>query len=202
MTGGPEVDRRIRPEGSRVATRGTGIDVSPSNRSCTVSLVAPVIEYKREFLLKVPPAEIWNALEDTASFERWWPWLREFSLEGDSLRPGAVMHGLVVPPLPYRMRVDVELVRCERPSLIDALVRRDLEGDAQLRLAAEGAGTRAKVAWRVEMMQRPMRMASRVAHPLLRRGHDWVVDVTVASFRRRIETDDRRRPGAARGRLS
>jgi hypothetical protein len=42
------------------------------------------------------------------------------------------------------------------------------------------------VAWTVEMMQRPMRLADRMAHPLLQWGHDRVVEITVAGFRRRL----------------
>jgi carbon monoxide dehydrogenase subunit G len=150
--------------------------------------VAPVIEYEREFDFPVTPAQLWAAIEDAERFERWWPCLREFRIDGGSLKTGAVMHGVVVPPVPYRMRVDVELVRCRRPSLIDALVHGDLKGEAKLRLhaAGDGTGTRAKVMWRIEMMQRPMRIASRVAHPLLVKAHDVVVDVTVAGFRRHL----------------
>ena len=36
------------------------------------------------------------------------------------------------------------------------------------------------------MMQRPMRLADRMAHPVLKRGHDLVVENTVAEFRRRL----------------
>ncbi|MDA8182818.1 MAG: hypothetical protein M0035_00035, partial [Actinomycetota bacterium] len=42
------------------------------------------------------------------------------------------------------------------------------------------------VAWSIEMMQAPMRLADRVAHPLLCWGHDRVVDMTVAGFRRHV----------------
>jgi hypothetical protein len=40
------------------------------------------------------------------------------------------------------------------------------------------------------MMQRPMRLAARVAYPLLRWGHDRVVEATVAGFRRQLARDD------------
>ena len=36
------------------------------------------------------------------------------------------------------------------------------------------------------MMQRPMRLAARVAHPVLRWGHDRVVEMTVNGFRRHL----------------
>lgn len=151
-----------------------------------MAYVPPVIAYQRGFDFAVTPAQLWATIEDAETFERRWSWLREFSIEGRPLKTGSVMHGVVVPPVPYRMRVDVELVRCRRPSLIDALVHGDLEGEANLRMRRAGDGTRVEVAWRVEMMQRSMRIASRVAHPLLARAHDAVVETTVAGLRREL----------------
>ncbi|HXY43606.1 MAG TPA: SRPBCC family protein [Acidimicrobiales bacterium] len=161
-----------------------------------MALAPPVIEYRREFEFPVTPAALWAAIEDTEAFESWWPWLREFTIEGGSLRTGSVLRGVVVPPLPYRMRVQVELVRCRRPNLIDARVHGDLEGDARLRLHRIAGGTRAEVAWKVEMMQRSMRLASRLAHPVLVRAHNVVVEVTVSGFRRQLAAAERDRTGA------
>jgi len=147
-------------------------------------VAAPVIEYQDEHTFACTPAELWDAIERFEQFERWWPWLHEFRLTGDGLREGSVLHGVVAPPLPYRMRVRVELTRCLRPTTIDGLVGGDLQGPAHLALHPTASGTRVEAAWTVEMMQAPMRLASRVAHPLLQWGHDRVVDVTVARFRR------------------
>ncbi len=149
----------------------------------------PVIDYRGGFDFDVPPGTLWTTIESDGQFERWWPWLEQFRLEGGVLRSGAVMHGVVVPPLPYRMRVDVELVTCLRPTSIDAEVHGDLEGPAALRIEKRGSrGCTVQVAWSVEMMQRPMRLASRFAHPLLSWGHDQVVEITVHSFRRHLES--------------
>ena len=134
----------------------------------------------------VSPTEMWASIEDAEAFEAWWPWLREFTIEGGSLRTGSVLRGVVVPPIPYRMRIEVDLLRCRRPHLIDAAVHGDLEGEAQLRFRRSDPGTRAEVSWRLEMMQRPMRIASRVARPLLVRAHDAVVESTVSGFRRHL----------------
>jgi hypothetical protein len=41
-------------------------------------------------------------------------------------------------------------------------------------------------------MQRPMRIAARIAKPVLRWGHDRVVDATVDSFRRQLAGKDAR----------
>lgn len=84
------------------------------------------------------------------------------------------------------MHVQIELTRCERPDIIEALVHRDLEGEATIALCSKGVGTHVEVAWTLEMMQRPMRLADRMAHPVLKRGHDRVVENTVAKFRSRL----------------
>ena len=162
-----------------------------------------VIDYEATFRFEVTPDELWETLEQPDRFERWWTWLGEFRFEPAApepagprgpdngvLAPGAVLHGIVAPPLPYRMRLNVVLDDCAPPSRIDASVHGDLEGHAVLHLEPAGDGTVATVAWTIEMMQPPMRLAARVAHPLLRWGHDRVVDATVAGFRRQL------RPGA------
>lgn len=126
-------------------------------------------------------------MEEADQFESWWSWLSEFRLEGGALVPGAVLLGVVAPPLPYCMRVRVELTECEPYRRVLATVGGDLEGEARLELRASGEGSSVDVAWTVEMMQRPMRLASRFSHPLLQWGHDMVVAATVAGFRRRLE---------------
>jgi carbon monoxide dehydrogenase subunit G len=148
----------------------------------------PIIAYRRAFEFGLTPLEAWSAIARVDQFERWWPWLQEFGMEGASLDVGSVLHGVVVPPLPYRMRVRVTLTSCEEPTAIDANVSGDLEGRAQLRVVPSGSGSRIEVAWSVEMMQRPMRVASRFGLPLLQWGHDRVVESTVAAFRRRLES--------------
>jgi uncharacterized protein YndB with AHSA1/START domain len=145
-----------------------------------------VVNYRNDFVFPQSPGGIWDALEEVDQFALWWPWLEEFRLEGGSLVAGAVLSGVVAPPLPYRMRVQVELTRCEKPGIIEALVHRDLEGEASIALCSQGAGTRVEVAWTLEMMQRPMRLADRMAHPALKLGHDRVVENTVAKFRSRL----------------
>ena len=66
------------------------------------------------------------------------------------------------------------------------IVHGDLEGPATLTFEGDQRESRAHAAWTLEMMQRPMRIAARVAYPLLRWGHDRVVDATVDGLRRQI----------------
>jgi hypothetical protein len=149
-------------------------------------MAAPVITYRSGFRFDVPPGQLWDRVDHPDRFEQWWPWLSEFRVDGDGLSSGSVLHGVVAPPLPYRMRLDIDLVECRRPCAIDAVVRGDLTGPAQLRLRPEGRGTWAEVAWTLEMRQPSMRLAGRIGRPVLQWGHDRVVEMTVAGFRRRI----------------
>jgi carbon monoxide dehydrogenase subunit G len=152
-------------------------------------MAPPVIAYRGQHDFATRPDVLWATLEHVERFEGWWPWLQDFRLEGDGLTAGSVLHGVVAPPLPYRMRVRVELTACVRPVTIEAVVAGDLVGVASLAMRPAGVGTAVDAAWTVEMMQAPMRLASRVAYPLLRWGHDRVVDVTVARFRRYLAAE-------------
>ncbi len=153
-----------------------------------------VFEYEGRFRLPAAPAAVWSTIGQTDSFETWWTWLRDLRVEGEPLTAGSVLHGVVAPPLPYRMRLQVALVHCDAPHAIDAEVSGDLAGPARIRLDPEGDGTRATVGWTVELMQLPMRIAARVGSPLLRWGHDRVVESTVHRFRELL-VEDRRRDG-------
>lgn len=54
-----------------------------------------------------------------------------------------------------------------------------------VRLQDADGGTRVAVAWSLEMRSIPLRHAARMAYPVMRWGHDRVVDLAVAGFRRR-----------------
>jgi hypothetical protein len=146
-------------------------------RRVIVSASPCVIVYRGTHRFSVPPETVWAAIERTNEFEGWWGWLGEFRLVGPGLQSGSALVGVVSPPLPYRMPIRVDLEDCVRPTLIDAAVHGDLEGRAHLVFEPDGGGTLATAAWTIEMMQLPMRVAARFAHPLLRwarpgcRGH-------------------------------
>ena len=148
-----------------------------------------VVDYDGTFRFPVPVSQLWAQLVQVDRFPSWWSWLREFRVEGSGLESGAVLHGLVAPPLPYRMQVDVVLDECVPEQRIRARVHGDLEGVACLVFEGEQGETVVRASWTIEMMQRPMRLAAKVAYPLLRWGHDRVVEATVDSFRRQVVSE-------------
>jgi hypothetical protein len=143
------------------------------------------VEYQGSFWFPVTPAQIWATVEQFDLYESWWAWLADFRADDGALVDGNVLHGTVIPPVPYRLRLDVLLQRRDRPRLIEATIGGDLRGPATLRLEAAGDGTHAEVEWSPQMHSAPLRLAAHVAYPVTRWGHDRVVDMAVAGFRRR-----------------
>jgi hypothetical protein len=141
--------------------------------------------FDRSFRFPVGPEDLWRTMEQFDQFEVWWSWLRQLEADHDGLVAGNVLHGVVMPPVPYRLRVDVRLASCERPRLVEAIVSGDLLGRARLRLNECNGGTEVSASWSLEMGTRTLRLAADVAHPLMRWGHDRVVDMAVEGFRKR-----------------
>lgn len=140
-----------------------------------------------EYQFPVAPEQMWDTLTHFDRYPDWWTWLRDFAAVpgGTGLTGGTWLTGTVVPPVPYRLSLRVRLDRCVRPSLVEATVEGDLEGKAELHLAAADDGAIARVAWTLEPVNTPLRVATRVARPLVGWGHDQVVAMAVSGFRHR-----------------
>lgn len=141
-----------------------------------------VIDFAGSFRLPLAPAAVWDLVAEPANFATWWSWLSDLRVEGDGLAPGATWHGVVSPPVPWRLSLEVTFLACERPWSADALVSGDCSGPASLRLAGLDDGTEATLAWSLEMHPLALRVADRVARPLLLAGHDAVVRWALAGF--------------------
>jgi carbon monoxide dehydrogenase subunit G len=144
------------------------------------------ITYRGSFDFPVTPVDLWTLIEDPGNFERWWGWLHDVRCTEPRIVTGAVLTGLIDPPVPFTMRASVAIDACDRLRHISASIGGDIDGSARLDTSAAGAGTRVAIAWDVEMMQRRMRAAARVARPLLQWGHDRVVEAAVRGFRRQL----------------
>ncbi len=145
-----------------------------------------LIEYRGSFTLPAAPDRVWFDLGRFDQYQAWWSWLRDLRVEGGGLVPGCILDGVVVPPLPYRLHLRITLLHCVPPREIRAALAGDLQGQGWLLLRPVKAGTRADVAWTLEMMQQRMRVVSRVARPFLLWGHDRVVEATLAGFSRHL----------------
>jgi uncharacterized protein YndB with AHSA1/START domain len=146
-----------------------------------------VVDYRKDHFFDAPPARIWALVEEPELFPRMWPWMKQPRLVAERVEPGAVLSFVIDPPFPYRMSVKATFTDVREERSVAADISGDLEGTASMQLRAHDGGTTATVAWKVEIKQRRMRVAARLARPLLIRGHNWAVEVALRGFRRRLK---------------
>jgi uncharacterized protein YndB with AHSA1/START domain len=129
-------------------------------------------------------AAVWAALGDVDAYRRWWPWLRRF--DADGLRAGAVWRCTVQPPLPYAVRFDLRLHGVVEGERVEADVDGDVAGTALIELADDddgGCGLRLRST--LHPATRSLAAIAVVAAPVVRFGHDWLLDTGAKQFQRR-----------------
>jgi uncharacterized protein YndB with AHSA1/START domain len=140
--------------------------------------------FDRSWHFGVSPEELWATLSRTERYRSWWPWLREFDLEGggEALRTGAVAHVVIQAPLPYQLRCDVRVVDAVVDELLVTEVDGDLTGPARLELRPTGDGTEARLAWELGLRAPLLRSLARVARPAMAWAHDRIVERGLVQF--------------------
>ena len=141
------------------------------------------IHSDRRDAFDVAPAELWQAMEQVHAYRRWWPWLRE--LEATALAPGAIWTAVVQPPLPYRVRFDIRITEVQPGVLVRAQVTGDIVGSAHLEIAPTPTGSELRLVSDLAPEHRVLRAVAQVAGPVVRLGHQWVLDTGVRQFRDR-----------------
>ncbi|HEX5615864.1 MAG TPA: hypothetical protein VFZ83_11990 [Acidimicrobiia bacterium] len=145
--------------------------------------------YDRAWRFARSRAEVWAAISDVRAFPGHWSWLRE--LDAPGLHAGAVARCVIQSPLPYQLRLEIEVERAVAAEVVETYVRGDLDGPARLDLTdADDGSTVARLSWELEANNGFLRTAARLGRPVLVWAHDRVVDVGVAQFRRVIEPGD------------
>jgi uncharacterized protein YndB with AHSA1/START domain len=161
--------------------------------------------FDRHWAFDAAPEVVWAALTRTGDYQRWWPWLREFS--GDGLVPGGRTTCVVRAPVPYTLRFTVAVTELVPGERIEALVDGDVTGPARLDISAIGSrrASQVRLAWEVELQRPLLRAAATVGRPVMAWGHGWVTNTGFEQFCRsalRVEVghdhhDDDRGAGTA-----
>jgi hypothetical protein len=153
--------------------------------------------FDREWQFDLPPDELWAVVNRTDLFRQWWSWLRD--LDAPGIRTGAQARCVIQSPLPYALRLRIDVQRAQPPSLVETYVHGDLDGPARLEIAARDRGSTARLAWELEVRDRMLRQVARVARPVMVWAHDRVVETGVQQFRHRALDGSRPvEPGNAR----
>jgi uncharacterized protein YndB with AHSA1/START domain len=149
--------------------------------------VPEAFHYDQRFEFAVSPETFWATVSRTDSFPQWWSWLREF--ESDGLRDGARTECVIRAPLPYALRVAIDVERTVPPERVETHVTGDLEGPARLEITATPAGCAARLVWTLELREPWLRRFARVGRPVLAWAHDRVISIGVHQFERVALTD-------------
>jgi hypothetical protein len=141
-------------------------------------------EHRYELLVGRPA--IWALISDVDAYQEWWPWLRVF--EAGGLTAGDVWRCEVQPPLPYAVRFQVLIDYVEAPVEVRARIQGDVVGMATLTLEEEPDGCVANLVSALAPGNQTLQVVSRLAAPVARFGHDWVLDSGARQFIARAVT--------------
>jgi hypothetical protein len=144
------------------------------------SQIPGVITTVHQYELPLARQEVWGLISEVSEYRTWWPWLRRF--EGAALASDEVWRCEVQPPVPYLVRFRVAIEDVEPAALVRAKVSGDVVGVATLTLSDTDAGCTATLDSSLAPGNRGLRLVSRLAAPIARFGHDWVLDSGARQF--------------------
>jgi uncharacterized protein YndB with AHSA1/START domain len=139
-----------------------------------------LVHSDRRHRFGVPRSELWDTITQVDRYPTWWPWLRSF--DATDLKPGAEWQCRVQPPLPYSIRLIITIEDVVAEQSVAATVSGDVEGTAELRLLDIPDGSEAHLTSALAPSSRPLKLIARAALPVVRFGHDWVLDTGAKQF--------------------
>jgi hypothetical protein len=128
----------------------------------------------------VSAIDLWAHLGDVRAYPSWWSWLRSF--DATRLAAGERWQCTVQPPLPYRVRFDVHLDVVEPCERIEARVSGDIAGTASLVIVGHGNASAVRLRSDLAPDSTWLRVASGLFGPVVRHGHQWVLDTGARQF--------------------
>ena len=139
-------------------------------------------DYNRRFEFAVSPETFWQTVSRTDNFPVWWPWLRDF--ESDGLHAGSHTECVIRAPLPYALRVTIDVEQAVPPERVETRVTGDLEGPARLEISPTASGCAARLVWSLEVREPWLARLARFTRPVLTWAHDRVITSGVREFER------------------
>ena len=149
-------------------------------------------DYDRRFEFAVSPETFWATISRTESYPEWWTWLREFASDG--LHDGAHTECVIRAPLPYALRVTVDVERAVPPERVETRVSGDLDGPARLEITPTPMGCAARLVWSLELREPWLARLARFTRPVLTWAHDRIISSGVRQFER-VALSDAAPPG-------
>ncbi len=131
-------------------------------------------------MVEATPAEVWRILADVDDYPGWWPWLRRF--DASRLADGERWSCTVKPPLPYTVSFDLVLRDVVTGRSVAADVEGEIVGSARVDLRRHGTGTELNLVSDLEPSRTFLVGLSRLAGPIARFGHEFIIDAALDQF--------------------
>lgn len=152
--------------------------------------------FETRWRVDATPDEVFNVLTDAERLTRWWPSVYRHVQEMSRGRPDGVGRTLRLETqgwLPYRLRWELRVTECLRPTRLSLVARGDFEGTGVWALEAEGEQTEVTYVWDVLATKPLLRNLSCLLRPLFSLNHRWAMRRGLDGLRLELE---RRRNGA------
>lgn len=131
-----------------------------------------------DFEVTADPDTVWDTLVEVRSWPSWWRWLKRVKVlaEGDETGAGGRFLNVVATPFRYRLAYEVNVVRVDRPHLIEISCRGHLRGRGRFELTDTNShGTAFRFTWLVQTRRWWMWLLSPVLRRLFGRSHDHLM---------------------------
>jgi hypothetical protein len=142
-------------------------------------MVTP-FRFDRAWVFGVAPEDLFATVSRTDRFTEWWPWLRRCDLA--AVRAGERATCEIQAPLPYVLRLAIDVEAVEPAALVATRVSGDLHGPARLEIEPHRDGCSCRLVWDLELTNAVLRNLARAARPAMVWAHDRVVTAGVAQF--------------------
>ena len=139
-----------------------------------------LVDSDRRYAFPVGAERLWATLARVDDYQRWWPWLDEFT--PGAFEPGARWSSAVRPPLPYTVRFDLLVDEVAVGEHIRATVEGDLTGVARLDIIETPFGSEVRLRSLLAPTHPVLRAIAGMARPIATYGHDWVLDTGFRQF--------------------
>ncbi len=134
--------------------------------------------------------DMWSAMCDVGSFQRWWPWLDSF--QADALAVGETWRCDVRAPLRYHVRFTLKFVVVVPATHLECSLRGDITGGAWIDLEERGEHCDVWIRSEIYPASPFLKTLTRVLYPVALAGHDAVIANGARQFQQRALT-----PGAS-----
>jgi uncharacterized protein YndB with AHSA1/START domain len=135
------------------------------------------LTYVTEWRLDAAIEQVWDALVDVERWPQWWPYVRDVQTlhRGATNDLGTVRRLRWTSRLPYGFALEVETTEVRMPARLVGRASGDMAGEGRWELARDGAGTRVRYTWTLELQTRWMRLCAPFLAPVFRWNHEGVM---------------------------